>query len=696
MNNVLFEIGVEELPARFIDQTEKQLYKRTLQWLKNHRLDHGEVITYSTPRRIAVLIKSVSAFQTSLTEEVRGPAQAIAQDDKGDWTRAAIGFTKGQNKTPDDIYIKDVKGKPYIFIKKETKGVAAKTLLKSFDAVIKSLNFPQSMRWGKESFNFSRPIRWIVALFNDEIIPFTIANVSTGNESDGHRFLGDKITITNPLEYEKLLANQFVIVNSDKREQIIQKQLNGLEKANNFKIATDESLLREVCHLVEYPTVFLGNFEQSFLSLPAEVLVTAMKEHQRYFPVLDTSGQLMPHFVGVRNGTEDHLETVIRGNEKVLYARLADAVFFYEEDQKQSIDHYLAQLERIVFQEQLGTIAMKQDRVLSLTKYLLEKLKVDQLSQRTALRAAEISKLDIPTLMVDEFPELQGIIGEKYALHYGETKEVAQTIREHYLPRHATDNMPTTQTGSIISLADKIDTIVGIIAVGLMPTGSRDPYGLRRHGNAILKILLHEGWHLSLESLIDEAIKHYELTKVISSIDNEIRKKIIGFFKQRLDYVLTEETIDQDISDAVLLGPLHSIPFLMDKARLLSRRKYDTDYQQIQEALTRVLNIVKNIKAQDKPLDIDLLKTVSERKLYDKFSKVSQAVQQAKEQLDAEDMIEIIETLSTNINEFFENNMVMDKDESIKNNRLTLLQGIAQLILSFADFRKIEWRQTKK
>lgn len=693
MNNVLFEIGVEELPARFIDSAKQQLQKKTAEWLKEQRILYETIETFATPRRLAILIKQIHDQQLPLTEEVRGPAKEIAQDEEGNWTKAAIGFTKGQQKTVDDIYTKDVKGKPYIFVKKETKGKQTKELLRDFPKIIQSIHFPQTMKWGSETFLFARPIRWLVALYNDEVIPFSVAKVSTNRQTYGHRFLSGQLTLEDPLSYEQVLQDHYVIANVQKREALIVEQLDHLEKEHNFKIDRDEKLLREVSHLVEYPTAFLGSFSESFLSLPEEVLTTAMKEHQRYFPVKSPSGELLPYFIGVKNGTDDHLDTVVKGNEKVLYARLADAVFFYEEDQKQSIDYYMNMLERIVFLEQLGTVADKQRRVVALTKYLLEQLSIANEDVKTTLRAAEIAKLDVPTLMVDEFPELQGIIGEKYATHFGESEAVSLAVREHYLPKHATDKMPSTIPGAIISIADKIDTIVGCIAVDLMPTGSRDPYGLRRQGIGILKILLNERWHISLEALIDEAIKQYVSQKTIKEIDEKQQLEIVKFFKHRIAYLLADENIEKDVADAILSHTVHSVPFLFIKARLLSKRKKDDNYHKVQEELTRVLNIVKSVQASDKNIDETLLQTVSEKELYERFLYVSKVVQRATKQLDAEEIIETIESLAKYIHEFFENNLVMDKDEAIKNNRLTLLKNIAHLILQFADYRLIEWRK---
>jgi len=690
---VLFEIGLEELPARFIDDAEQQLYDQTVEWLRKNRMDYRELATFSTPRRLTVLIKSIAEQQTSMTEAVRGPAEKIAKDDEGNWTRAALGFTKGQGATVDDIYIQDVKGTPYIFVEKHTEGLPTEKILPSFKDIITSIQFPQNMRWAEETLSYARPIRWLVALYNNEVVPFEIAHVKTSNRTNGHRFLGETVTINDPLQYEQQLKDNYVIVNKLKREKLIVEGINELAESNNFKISIDDDLLREVCHLVEYPTVFLGEYEQSFLSLPAEVLITSMKEHQRYFPVTNSNEELLPYFVGVRNGDAYNLDTVIRGNEKVLHARLADAVFFYEEDQKHTVADHLATLDRVVFHEKLGTIGDKTKRIKHMTKHLTNLLSIDANMTKNALRAASICKFDLPTLMVNEFPELQGVMGEKYALIAGEEEEVARAIREHYLPAHTTDHLPMSQIGAIISLADKLDTIVGCISIGLTPSGSRDPYGLRRQAVAVLRILLEEKWKMTLESLVDKALEQYTELDLIDQVTIDMKQSILNFFKLRATYLLSNQHIEQDVIEATLHNDIGSFPFTVEKARLLSKRRSDPNYKVIQEELMRVLNMASSTKLTTETVDSSLFKTDSERQLYEQLENVRRDVNEAQKRLDAKSTLEHIESLATPIHTFFENNMVMDKNKSLKNNRLTLIHQVADVILKFADLTKIQWRQ---
>src|SRR5690625_1495294 len=581
-NNVLFEIGIEELPARFIDDAEKQLREKTNQWLQDLRIDFETITSFSTPRRLAVLIKGIASEQTTIQEEVRGPSEQIAKDEQGEWSRAAIGFAKGQGKTTDDIYIKDVKGASYVFVERRIEGQETIELLPAFKQVIESIQFQQNMRWGEGSFRYARPIRWLVALYNQQVIPFKIANVESGQVTYGHRFLGEKFSLDSPLEYEEKLEKNFVIANPKKREQLIIDGAKQLEKEESFHIEIDDDLLTEVRNLVEYPTVFYGTFDEAYLKLPTEVLITSMKEHQRYFPVKTAEGKLLPYFVSVRNGDDYEIQTVVKGNEKVLSARLADGQFFYEEDQKQNIDFYQEKLTRVVFQEKLGTTHEKVERVIALTKRLTKLLDVDSELIAKTVRAAEISKFDLMTEMVNEFTELQGIMGEKYARLFGEDEVVATAIREHYLPNQAEGDLPESLPGAIISVADKLDTIVGFISVGLKPTGSQDPYSLRRQATGILRILQARKWEISLESLLSITMNQYGLQE-----NNEIKADLEEFFKLRASYLLKKTGIEQDVIDAVFKKEIGHYAYAVDKANILTAKRNDPGFKIVEESLVR-------------------------------------------------------------------------------------------------------------
>ena len=690
--DVLFEIGLEELPARFIDQAEKQLKINTEQWLKDLRISYEDLVTFSTPRRLAIQIKKIAENQTTIEKEVRGPSLKIAKDANGNWTKAAHGFTKSQGKTVNDIFTKEVKGTSYIFIKKRINGKPTSQLLPEFKQIITSINFKQTMRWSKYRIRYARPIRWIVALYENQTIPIEIAGVYSSNKTYGHRFLGKEVTIKHPLDYEKILLDNYVIANPKRREEVIVNGIRRLEDKENFKIELDKELLTEVRNLVELPSFFYGLFDPDYLQLPSEVLSTSMKEHQRYFPVLDRDGNLLPHFVSVRNGDEYEIKNVIKGNEKVLKARLHDAKFFYEEDKKESIEFYTNKLKRVVFQEELGTISDKTKRIIQLTNDIQNHLPFDSIIKKRAIRAAEICKFDLVTNMVDEFTELQGIIGEIYALHFGEQKEIAQAIREHYLPVTVDDDLPETAEGAIVSIADKIDTIVGIIAVGLKPTSSHDPYALRRQGSAILKILQNKKWSITIETLIQLSVAIYDQSSVELKVKETLVNDLISFFKQRTNYLFKEQDIEPDVVQSVLHKQIGYVSYTLEKAKLLSSLRNKETFKSTQEALVRVINLAKK-NMKDSPVNPQLLNTQSEKILFEKYNEIKQTFQQANNEQDAKKALDSLVKLTDPIHTFFDHTMVMAEEEAIRLNRLSLISEIAKLTLHFADLSLIEWKQ---
>ncbi|MGP4107241.1 glycine--tRNA ligase subunit beta [Virgibacillus sp. L01] len=687
--DVLFEIGLEELPARFIDKAESQLISKTKDWLDDLRISYDSITSFSTPRRLAVLIKDVAETQSSLEEEVKGPAVNIAKDDEESWTKAAIGFTKGQGKTVEDIYTNDVKGTTYIFVKRHIIGKDTFELLPSFKEIIESIQFPKNMRWAEQSLRYARPIRWIAALYEDQVIPFEIADVSTSNFTFGHRFLGRRITLTSPSDYQFELKDNYVIADPNEREHLITNGIKLIETEYGFQVPIDNSLLNEVRNLVEYPTVFIGSYEESFLKLPSDVLIISMKEHQRYFPVKSKDGELLSYFVGVRNGDDKALNTVVKGNEKVLHARLSDAQFFFEEDQKHSIDYYLEKLERVVFQEKLGTISDKVSRVVRITDQLAQQLNLDEKTKEKAIRTAEICKFDLPTNMVDEFTELQGIIGQTYAINFGEEKEVARGVADHYLPVHADDRLPETIEGAIVSVADKLDTIVGCISVGLIPTGSQDPYGLRRQSVGILKILKENKWNITVESLLDLTQQFYHNLAINDT--NKVRSELEHFFGLRATYIFREVKLEQDVIQSVLHKQIGVISYTLAKAIILSKKRNDHDFKSVQEALVRVINLSR--KTDIATVNPELFETPSEKELYQVYLEVRDSYNDANNNQQAEDALLYLGKLAEPIHSFFEHNMVMAKDDKVRNNRLSLVNLIAALTYDYADLSIIEWKQ---
>ncbi|WP_404453043.1 glycine--tRNA ligase subunit beta [Virgibacillus necropolis] len=691
-NDALFEIGLEELPARFIDDAERQLKDKTEKWLQDLRLSYTSVESFSTPRRLAILIKGIADSQTTVEEEAKGPAMKIAQDQDGNWTKAAIGFTKGQGKSIEDIYTKEIKGTSYIFVQKRIEGKSTFDLLTSFKTIIESIQFPKNMRWSTQSMRYARPIRWLVALYGDKVVPFEVAQVQTGNQTYGHRFLGTQITLETANTYQNELEKSYVIADSEKREEMIVSQIKAVENEHHFNVIVDTDLLEEVRNLVEYPTVFVGTFENSFLQLPSEVLITSMKEHQRYFPVKSSDGELLSSFIGVRNGNQEHMNTVIKGNEKVIHARLSDAVFFFEEDKKHNIDFYQEKLQRVVFQEKLGTITDKIDRVKTISSQLANLLHTDIDITKRSIRAAEICKFDLATNMVNEFTNLQGVIGEKYALHNQEEKNVATAVREHYLPLQSDDPLPTTEEGAIVSVADKLDTIVGCISIGLVPTGSQDPHGLRRQAVGVLRILEEKKWNIALEDLLSITREVYQKLEIEQNDEGTITKDITEFFRLRANHVMKMNNIETDVIEAVTQKQIGVFYYAIDKAKVLAEKRNLDEFKRVNESLIRVLNLSEKA-TQEKDVDKSLFESKSEESLFNHYQEIAPKFMEANRNREATEAINYLATLADPIHDFFENNMVMADDDLVRTNRLSMLKSMADLINLYADLTKIEWKQ---
>ncbi|MED4463895.1 glycine--tRNA ligase subunit beta [Metabacillus fastidiosus] len=680
--DLLIELGLEEVPAQYVTNAMNQLTEKLSKWLESSKISFGAVKSYSTPRRLAVLVQDVAEKQENIEEEAKGPAKKIALNEDGSWSKAAIGFTKGQGASVEDIYFKEINGVEYVHVQKFIKGTETKELLKEVANIITGLTFPKNMRWGSEEMRFIRPIKWLIALFGDEIIPFEITKVQTGRTTYGHRFLGGKTEIASPLQYEEILKNEFVIVDPVKRKEDIRSQLRKLEQDNNWVIPVDEDLLEEVNNLVEYPTALFGSFEDEYLALPDEVLVTTMREHQRYFPVRNSEGQLQPNFVTVRNGNTEHLENVARGNEKVLRARLSDADFFYKEDLKLNIDDAVSKLNNIVFHEELGTLGEKVLRVVNLSGKIAEELNFSTEEKENVNRAAAICKFDLVTQMVNEFPELQGNIGEKYAKLSGENDSVSTAINEHYMPRHAEDASPSTNVGAALALADKLDTIAGFFAIDKIPTGSQDPYALRRQASGIVQILLSKKWNISLPVLFELALANYSQFNI-----EKAKQDLVAFFKLRLKYVLAEHHIRHDLVEAVLESTNQEVNSLIARAEVLEREAENEEFKEVVEALSRVMNIAKSAEKAD--IDSALFENESEKSLYNKYLAVKDKVYQLEESINESETFKILASLKTEINTYFDGTMVMSENEAIKQNRLAQMKGLSNLIQTYAKMNSI-------
>ncbi|MDR4888977.1 glycine--tRNA ligase subunit beta [Fredinandcohnia sp. QZ13] len=685
--DLLIEIGLEEMPARFVTDAMNQLSDKMTNWLLEHNISFEQVERFSSPRRLAVLVHDVAEKQKDVELEAKGPAKKIALDQDGNWTKAAMGFTRGQGASVEDIFFKEINGVEYAHINKFIKGKNTVDILGELEDVITHLSFPKNMRWGNQELRYVRPIKWIVALFGDEIIPITITHVTASNKTWGHRFLGHEVEITSPRDYERLLMSQYVIADYLERKEAITNQIKILEEDNNWEVPIDADLLEEVTNLVEYPTAFYGKFEGEFLNLPEEVLVTSMREHQRYFPVKDKNGALLPYFVAVRNGDHKHLETVVRGNEKVLRARLSDADFFYKEDQKLKIDDLIQKLDKIIYHEEIGSIGDKVRRIQQITKHLSVLLDLDSETQNKANRAAEICKFDLVTNMVYEFPELQGVMGERYARLSGEAKEVAVAINEHYMPRHADDASPATTVGALISLADKLDTIIGCFSIGIIPTGSQDPYALRRMASGVVQILLDKGWNISLEELFEYVLSLFVEANVAKLEKQEIEKELVHFFKLRIKHELNNRNIRYDIIDAVLGTKIGNVGLLIQKAEILEKNKDHQDFKATIESLGRVLNIAK--KGEEAEINPSLFESNEEKQLFEKFTEVKPKVIDSLYTKNVAEAFHLLASLRELIDQYFEHTMVMADDETVRKNRLAQMVQLANIIYLIGDMNAI-------
>lgn len=685
-HNFLLEVGLEEMPARIVTPSIKQLTEKTAEFLKANRLDFESIEHFSTPRRLAIRINNLADKQADIEEEAKGPAKKIALDAEGNWSKAAQGFVRGQGMTTDDIFFKEIKGVEYVHINKFVPGKTAGEVLVEIMTVVKKINFPVSMHWGANDFKYIRPIHWLVALLDETVLPLEILDIKADRLSRGHRFLGKTATIANAKDYEAALLAESVYVNGEERQALIVKQIAELATNNQWQIDLDEGLLDEVNNLVEYPTAFAGAFEEKYLSIPEEVLVTSMKEHQRYFDVRDTAGQLLPHFVSVRNGNEDHLENVIKGNEKVLMARLEDAEFFYKDDQALTIEDCLTKLKNVTFHEKIGSISEKMERVAAIAQLIGQEVGLSETELADLSRAAAIYKFDLVTNMVGEFPELQGIMGEKYAIMKGEKATVAQGIREHYLPTSSEGELPQSNLGAVLAIADKIDSVVSFFNVGMIPSGSNDPYALRRQTYGIIRIVADKGWNfpiLRLQKEISEIINRDVERYGIELADTEAG--VTDFVKARMKQFLSIKGIRHDIIEAVTNSEQQDLVKMIDAATILRNRHEEVEFKPTVEALTRVMNLA--VKGEElfpgtitESVAPELFENQAEKDLYQAVAKIEDNVltQTLPESYEA------LKDLHPLIEAYLAETMVMAEDEAVKANRLRQLFKIARLVLSFA------------
>ena len=680
---LLFEIGTEEIPARFIAKTKADMKGYLEKTLKELHIEYKSIELKCTPRRFVVVIDELAENQATVEEELKGPAKKIAFDENNNPSKALLGFLKGKDISPEEVYFKTVGKDEFAHIKLTKEWQAVKGLLKDiFEGMIKSTTFPKSMRWGGKNIRFVRPIRYFVCLMDEEVIDFEIEGIKTGNITKGHRFLGSSaIVINTPDEYEAKLKENFVILDDEQRKALILEQCKAVADSLGGTLMMDEDLLEEVNYIVEYPTAFYGEFEKSYLSLPKEAIITPMKEHQRYFPVLDADGKLLNKFITVRNGDSYAIDNVKRGNEKVLDARLSDALFFYHEDTKKPLEAYVERLDTIVFQQKLGTILDKTKRIQNLSEKIAKAL---ALTLPNLDRAAYLSKADLTTAMVFEFTELQGIMGRYYANLSNEPSEVAEAIYEHYLPRFAGDELPSTNEGIILALSDRLDSVAGFFAIGIQPTGSQDPYALRRQALGILNIMMEKKLDVRLFDLLDLALENFDF----EDMDKQsVKSDLMSFFELRLKNLFTDMGIRYDVVDAII-NIEDSNPFdLLIRAKDLDAWVKNNSVTEALQTFSRISNISKEAIAGK--VDEALFAHDSEAKLNTAYNSIKAEVEAMLARREYVKALELLISIKDSVDAFFDSVMIMDENMDIRANRLAMLSNIRTTMESVADLSKI-------
>ena len=549
--------------------------------------------------------------------------------------------------------------------------------------IIKAMTFPTKMRWDSNDFEFVRPIHWLVSLFGNEVIPVKILDITAGRKTEGHRFLGDSVVLANADDYEDALKDQYVIANAEERKDMIVNQMDELVKENHWQVKPDRDLLEEVTYLVEYPTVFAGSFDEKYLNIPDEVLITSMKDNQRYFEVYDENGKLINHFIAVRNGNKDYLDNVISGNEKVLVARLDDAQFFYDEDRKYPLSHFVDRLKDVSFHDKIGSMAEKVQRVRMIGDYLAKRWNLPENVVKDFDRASELYKFDLVTQMVGEFAELQGVMGMHYARLAGEDEEVSVAIKEHYMPATAEGPLPETTVGSLLSIADKIDTIITFFGAGMIPTSSNDPYALRRYAYGIVRILLNEKWSLPFNEVLPEIISLLNGVTPARLPKSDVDQEIADFIRDRVKQYLQKNKFKYDIIDAVLASSQQDPSQILAAANVLQLHHDDEEFKPVVESLTRIDNILKKAKFKGNvEVDESLFEDNSEKELY-------VGVQNLQEIESLADLYQGFVQLQPVIDQYFDVNMIMDKNEKVKNNRLAQLYAVSELADRLGNLSKL-------
>jgi len=692
MVNVVLEIGTEEIPAQYMENALKNLNRLAQKYLEEARINYKEIKVYGTPRRLVLFIFHIKEKQEDIFQKIKGPAYLIAYNKESQPQKPALKFAQSQGINIEDLIVEDTEKGKYIFAPKSIIGQPTIDLLSQiFPKIIKGIQFPKSMRWGEKSLRFIRPIRWILALQGKEIIKFNLNGLDSENITYGHRLLApQKIKISSTQEYFKKIEKNYVIVDPKIRENIVKTDIKQIIKEIVGEKIINEKQLKEIIYLVEYPNAILGRYDKKYLELPKNVLIEVMEKHQKYFPVFKNKDELLPLFIVIINNSKEYASGIKEGNENVLRARLEDAKFFYQEDQKISLGKRVDKLKNVIFQENLGSLFDKTKRLELLSDYISDSLQVEQKVKKDLLRSAHLCKADLVTEMVKEFPELQGIMGKEYAILYGERKEVAEAIFEHYLPRFSGDRLPLTKSGMILGIADKMDTIIGCFVMGLTPTGSQDPYGLRRQSRGKIAIILKNNLKISLKDIIRKSLSLYkESVSVELKIDeNEIVSQILSFLKQRVKNIFLEDGIRYDIIDAVLaVDSDGDVVDIKNRIEVIGEIYNQPIFRNILNSSNRVLNLSKN--NEETEIDRSLLKEKAELNLYHNYKSIYPRIREFICNKEYNKVFKLLGDLCEPVDEFFDQVLVMDKDKDIRKNRIALIKKIGILFNQVADLSKI-------
>ncbi|OQY40013.1 MAG: glycine--tRNA ligase subunit beta [Candidatus Cloacimonetes bacterium 4572_65] len=690
MNNkdFLFELGVEEIPAGYIANAEKYIVKRFKSELKSSKIEYSALESYTTPKRFSIYIKDLQLEQADEVIEKMGPAKRIAIAEDGSLSRAGAGFLRGAGCTEKDMFIKTTPKGEYIAYRKEVKGSTTQSIITGFLAdLISNIPFPKSMRWGTGKISFARPIRGIILLMGSDVIPFEYNNIVSGREAIGNRYIAFDVSkeVAEPAQYLEVLESISITANRKVRLDRIKRQVEALYINSSKKIVEDARLLETVTDLVEYPTAIIGNFEEKYLALPDKIITSTISQNQKYFSVMEESGLLANEFCFISNGNPKYSDIIRKGNEKVIKARLEDAEFFFQEDRKKKFEEYVENLKDVTFQADLGSIYEKTERCSTVANYMIKELGLED--GEDILRTVKLAKADLVTLMLGEkeFTKLQGYMGSKYAKLSGEKESVCTGIYEHYMPRGQNDGLPTSVTGAVAAIVDKLDTVCGIIGVGLIPTGSNDPFGLRRAANGIVKILDNRDWDIDIFNLIEFSFVQLESKLSEPNHNMAIVKK---FFKQRIKWLLEEYKIAYDVIDSVLDFDFNSIGEIKKRAFAIQQFKGKDEFEQLVLGYKRVSNIISKAKSFS-AISEDILEDSNELNLYNYFKENEGSIESLLNEQSYEEAMHILVEARSVIDSFFDNVMVNAKDIDVKNNRYSLLNFVKNTFMKISDLDKI-------